>query len=460
MEVIVDRCAGLDVHKDTVVVCVRKPGAGRGRVQEVREYRTWTSALRELRDWLAAEGVSQVAMEATGVYWRPVWAELEGLDGVELLLVNAQHVKNLPGRKTDVNDACWLAQLLECGLLRGSFVPPPVIARLRDLTRYRTKLVQDRAREIQRVQKLLETAGIKLDSVVSDVMGKAARRMLDALIAGERDPASMADMALTRMRPKIAELRLALEGRFGDHHALMLSLHLGHIDQLTATIDRLDAEVAREIAPFGDQVRRLCTIPGIAQRTAEVVIAEIGVDMGRFPTAANLASWAGLCPGHHESAGKKRSGKARKGDAALRVALCEAAWSAARTATPTLLHSSVGSLAAWANATTARRSSLSPTPCSSSSGTCWPTTPTTTNSAVTTSTDETPPPTSAATSLPCNASANTSPSPPPPDTSSGYARAGLPPRTPRAPTTEHLRGILVSGDSWDIGAGQQTSTTR
>lgn len=331
MEVIVERCAGLDVHKDTVMACVRRPGSGGRRVQEVREFRTWTSSLRDLVGWLAAEGVSQVAMEATGVYWRPVWAALEDLDRVEVLLVNAQHVKNLPGRKTDVADACWLAQLLECGLLRGSFVPPPVISRLRDLTRYRKKLVEDRARETQRIQKLLETAGIKLDSVVSDVTGKAARRMLDALVAGERDVEVMADMALTRMRPKIGELRLALEGRFDAHHALMLSMHLGHVDQLTESIDRLDQEVLREIDPFVEQVRLLCTITGIGQRTAEVVIAEIGVDMTRFPTAKHLASWAGLCPGNHESAGKRRSGKARKGDAALRVALCEAAWSAAKT---------------------------------------------------------------------------------------------------------------------------------
>ena len=321
MEVIVERCAALDVHKETVMACVRSPGTGSRRRQEVREFRTWASSLRELREWLAERNVTQVAMEATGVYWRPVWAELEQLDRVELLLVNAQHVKNLPGRKTDVNDACWLAQLLECGLLRGSFVPPPVIARLRDLTRYRTKLVQDRAREIQRVQKVLETAGIKLESVVSDVMGKAARRMIDALVAGERDVDAMAEMALTRMRPKIGELRLALEGRFDDHHALMLSLHLGHIDQLTATIERLDQEVQRELDPFAEQVALLCTIPGIGQRVAEIVIAEIGVDMARFPTARHLASWAGLCPGHHESAGKRRSGKARKGDAALRVAM-------------------------------------------------------------------------------------------------------------------------------------------
>ena len=255
------------------------------RQQEVREFRTWASSLRELRGWLAGQGVTQVAMEATGVYWRPVWAELELLDEVEVLLVNAQHVKNLPGRKTDVNDACWLAQLLECGLLRGSFVPPPVISRLRDLTRYRTRLVQDRAREVQRVQKVLEIAGVKLESVVSDVMGKAARRMIDALVAGERDVEAMAEMALTRMRPKIPELQLALEGRFDDHHTLMLSLHLGHIDQLTATIEQLDREVQRELDPFAEQVRLLCTIPGIGQRVAEVVIAEIGVDMGRFPTA-------------------------------------------------------------------------------------------------------------------------------------------------------------------------------
>jgi transposase len=314
MEVVVERCAALDVHKDTVMACVRRPGNGSKRGHEVREFKTFTATLRELRDWLAAEQVTEVAMEATGVYWRPVWAVLTELDGVELLLVNPHHVKNLPGRKTDVNDAMWLAQLLECGLLRGSFVPPPVIARLRDLTRYRKKLVEDRAREVQRVQKALEIAGVKLDSVVSDVLGKAARRMLEALIAGERDVEVMAEMALTRMRPKIPELQLALEGRFDDHNALMLSMHFG-----------------RELVPFVEQLQRLCTMPGIGQRTAEVVIAEIGVDMSRFPSAGHLASWAGLCPGHHESAGKQRSGKARKGNAALRSALCEAAWSAAKT---------------------------------------------------------------------------------------------------------------------------------
>lgn len=332
MDVIIDRCAALDVHKDTVMACVRVPSqTGRRRSQEVREFRTWTSSLRDLREWLAERGVSQVAMEATGVYWKPIWHVLVELDDVELLLCNAHHVKNLPGRKTDVADAVWLCQLLECGLLRGSFVPPTEIAELRDLTRYRTKLVQDRARETQRIQKLLEDANIKLDSVATDVMGVSARRMLDALIAGERDVDVMADMALTRMRPKIGELRLALEGRFNGHHALLASLHLRHIDELTGLLDAIEEEVDRRTAPFAEQARRLQTIPGIGKRTAEVVIAEIGIDMSRFPTAAHLASWAGLCPGNHESAGKRRSGKARKGNAALRTALCEAAWAAART---------------------------------------------------------------------------------------------------------------------------------
>jgi len=330
MDVIVGRCAALDVHKDTVVACVRRPGA-KGREQEVREFRTFTASLRQLRVWLDGEGVTQVAMEATGVYWKPVWHVLAGLQGVELLLVNAQHVKNLPGRKTDVSDACWLAQLLECGLLRGSFVPTPVMARLRDLTRYRKKLIEQRAQETQRVQKVLEDAGIKLDSVVSDVLGKAARNMLEALIAGERDTELMADMALTRMRPKIGELRLALEGHFSPHHALMLDMHLTHIDHLTVTIERLDAEVDRELRPFGEQMLRLRTIPGINRRVAEVVIAEIGVDMSRFPSARHLASWAGLCPGNDESAGKRRSGRHRKGNPTLQSALVEAAWAAART---------------------------------------------------------------------------------------------------------------------------------
>ncbi len=333
MEVIVSRCAALDVHKDTVMGCVRRPDGNGGRVQEVREFRTFTAGLRALRAWLAGHGVTQVAMEATGVYWKPVWHVLEAEPSWELLLTNAQHVKNLPGRKTDVADAIWLCQLLECGLLRGSFIPPRPIQQLRDLTRYRKKLIEERTREIQRIQKLLEDAGIKLDSVVSDVLGKSARAMLEALITGERDPIVLAEMAQTRMRPKIGDLRLALEGGFDDHHALMLRLHLQHVDQLCASIDGLDVEVDRLIRPFVEEHRRLTTIPGVGKRTAEVIIAEIGVDMSRFPTAGHLASWAGMCPGNHESAGKRRTGKARKGDAALRSALCESAWAAARTRT-------------------------------------------------------------------------------------------------------------------------------
>jgi transposase len=331
MDVMVPRCAALDVHKDTVMAAIRTPGKGRTRRQVVREFRTFTKDLVALRDWLVSEAVTQVAMEATGVYWKPVWHVLEEAAGFDLLLVNPHHSKNLPGRKTDVKDAEWLAQLLECGLLRGSFVPPKAVAQLRDLTRYRTKLTQERTREIQRLQKLLEDAGIKLDSVVTDVVGKSAREMIEALIAGERDPAVLADMARTRMRPKIGELQEALVGRFEDHHALMARMHLDHIDQLSEIVDRLDAEVDRLMAPFAEPATRVMSVPGIAKRSAEVIVSEIGVDMSRFPTPQHLASWVGLCPGHDESAGKRRSGRARKGNGALRAAMCEAAWAASHT---------------------------------------------------------------------------------------------------------------------------------
>jgi transposase len=327
VDVMVERCAGLDVHKKTVMAAVRTPGPAGKRRQVVREFSTYNEGLLALRAWLVAEGVTKVVMEATGVYWRPVWHVLEEAS-FELLLANARHVKNLPGRKTDVADAAWLAQLLECGLLRGSFVPPRDIARLRDLTRYRTNLVRERAREVQRLQKLLEDAGVKLESVVTDVSGKASRSMVEALIAGERDPDVLANMALTRMRPKIPELRKALVGRFDDHHALLARMHLDHIDQIAEMVARLDEEVDRLMAPFAEPAHQLMSVPGVGKRTAEVVVSEIGVDMSRFPTAAHLASWAGLCPGNNESAGKKKSGRPRKGDEALRTALCEAAWAA------------------------------------------------------------------------------------------------------------------------------------
>lgn len=262
MDVLVDRCAGLDVHKGTVMAAIRTPGEGAERREVVREFQTFTDGLVALRDWLRSEGVSHVAMEATGVYWKPVWYVLEGLPGVELLLVNARHSKNLPGRKTDVADAMWIAQLLECGLLRGSFVPPREVAQLRDLTRYRTKIVGERVREIQRIQKLLEDAGIKLDSVASDVMGKSCREMLEALIAGERDPLVLADKARTNLRRKIPDLRRALVGRFDGHHALLLRMHLDHVDQLMAMEQRLDQEVDRLMAPFAEEATRLTSIPG------------------------------------------------------------------------------------------------------------------------------------------------------------------------------------------------------
>lgn len=331
MEVVVERCAGLDVHQKTVMACVRSPREGNKRQEKVREFSAFDRGLRELRDWLKAEQVTQVAMEATGIYWRPVWYVLEELDGVEVLVVNARHVKNVPGRKTDVKDAQWLAQLLECGLLKGSFVPTPVMQRLRDLTRYRARLVNDRAREVLRIHKVLEDAGIKLDAVISDVLGVSGRQMLEALIGGERNPEVLANMAKRRMRAKIPELNEALVGRFGDHHARMARHHLDHIDQLDAAIDSLDQEVEGELVPFKRQMTRLETIPGIGQTVAEVVVAEVGVDMSRFPTPQHLASWAGLCPGNYESAGRSKSGRTVKGNAALCSAMCEAAWAASHT---------------------------------------------------------------------------------------------------------------------------------
>jgi transposase len=330
MEIVEERCAGLDVHKDTVVACVRTPGERPGRRhQEVRTFGTFASQLHDLGAWLAAEGVTLAVMEATGVYWKPVWFALE--ERCALMLVNATHVKKVPGRKTDVKDAEWLAQLAECGLLRGSFVPPEPIRDLRDLTRYHKKLVQERGRECQRVQKVLEDAGVKLSSVASDVLGRSGRDMLDALIAGERDPAVLAEMARGRMRPKIATLREALAtARFRDHHAVMLGEHLAHVDHLDRALARLDAQVDEVMAPFVDARDALMTIPGVGKKAAEVIIAEIGVDMGQFPTADHLASWAGMCPGNKRSAGKNYSGRTPQGDPWLSGMLTECAWSVRR----------------------------------------------------------------------------------------------------------------------------------
>lgn len=330
METLYERCAGLDIGKDEVVACVRAPDGGGGRRVEVRTFGTFTRQLEALAAWLADAGVTTVVMEATGQYWKPVWYVLEERD-LELLLVNARHVKILPGRKTDVKDAEWLAQLLECGLVHGSFVPEPVFRQLRDLTRDRKRYVDEVARESLRVQKILEDTGLKLSSVVTDTLGKTGRHILEALIAGERDPAVLADMALGRARRKIPQLERALVGHFSDHHAFMLRGHLDHIDYLEGLIARLDERVDEVMAPFASQRDRLQTIPGVGKRAAEVIIAEIGVDMSRFPTAAHLASWAGMCPGNNESAGKHLSGRTRKGDPWLSGLLTQCGWAARRT---------------------------------------------------------------------------------------------------------------------------------
>jgi len=307
---------------------VRGPGEDGRRRHEVRTFLTFTGELEALADWLTAEGVTQVVMEATGQYWKPVWYVLEDR-GFELLLVNARHVKILPGRKTDVSDAAWLAELLEHGLLRGSFVPPPAIRELRDLTRYRKRLIQQHTAEDQRVQKTLEDAGIKLDSVASDVLGVSGRAMLRALVAGERDPDVLAELARGALRKKIPLLRQAMRGRFNDHHALLVRLAMDHLEYLEGTIATLDAEVDKVIAPFAEARDRLDTITGVGKRAAECIIAEIGTDMTRFPTAAHLASWAGLCPGNNITGGKRRSGKTNKGNRWLGEVLNECAWSAA-----------------------------------------------------------------------------------------------------------------------------------
>jgi transposase len=332
MDLLVERCAGLDVAKQEVVACVRTPapGAGGQRRQEIRTFATFSADLEALADWLQTEGVTQVVMEATGQYWKPIWYVLEGR-GLDLLLVNARHVKILPGRKTDVADAAWLAELLEHGLLRSSFVPPPEIRQLRDLTRYRKKLIQAHTAETQRVHKTLEDAGIKLDSVAADVLGVSGRAMLAALVAGERDPVVLAELARGKLRKKLPELRQALRGRFGDHHALLVGLSLRHLEHLERAISQLDQRVDQVMAPFAVARDRLDTITGVGKRAAETIIAEIGTDMSAFPTAGHLASWAGRCPGNNLTGGKRRSGTPTKGNRWLGEVLIECAWAAAHT---------------------------------------------------------------------------------------------------------------------------------
>ena len=329
MEQVLERPAALDVHKAQVTACVREPDGRGGRREEVETFPTTVAGLLVLADWLEAHRVEQVAMEATGVYWKPVWAVLE--DRVPCLLVNAAHVKQVPGRKTDVADAQWLCRLLEAGLLRANLVPPKPVRTLRNLTRYRKTQIQDRQREANRLHKLLEDTGIKLDCVASDVLGKSGRAMLDALVAGTTDPHVLADLAKGRLRKKIPALREALEGRFDAQHALIVGQILAHLDFLDEAIERLSDAIEEQIAPFAPAIELLITIPGVQRRTAEVIIAETGGDMTAFPSARHLASWAGVCPGNDRSAGKRRSGTTRKGSKWLRGALGEAAIAAART---------------------------------------------------------------------------------------------------------------------------------
>ncbi len=331
MERVIERGCGLDVHKKTVAACVRVPGPQGAREQHVRTFGTTTAELLALRDWLEAYGVTHVAMESTGVYWKPIFYVLE--DAFTCVLANAAHIAQVPGRKTDVKDCVWIAQLLEHGLVRGSFVPPEPIRELRDLTRYRKALIHEQTREANRLHKVLEDAGIKLASVASDVLGASGRAMLEALMRGTSDPDVLADLARGKLRKKLPALRQALAGRFRPHHAFLVSQLLAHLDYLDEVIETLSTRVDEVIAPFAEEVSRLDTIPGVNKRTAEVLIAEIGVDMGVFPTAAHLASWAGLCPGNNESAGKHKSGRTRKGDRWLRATLTEAALAAGTRST-------------------------------------------------------------------------------------------------------------------------------
>jgi transposase len=336
VEVLYQRCAGIDVHKDQVTVAVRLPGAGpRGRSTTVRKFPAFYGVLREMARWLVSVSVTHVAMEATGIYTMPVYhALLEAGAFEQVLVCNAAHVKNVPGRKTDAVDAAWLAELLECGLLAGSFIPEEKVKAVRDVARYRKKLVGQRTSEFQRLGGVLQDAGIKIDSVASSIGTMSGRAMIEALIDGERRGAVLAELARGRMRSKIPDLTLALQGRFGDHHALMCRLHLEHIDHLDDMVARLDAQIEGMMIPFRHQQDLLVTIPGIGPKAAAAIISEIGPAPHEFFTSdAHLASWAGLCPGNHESAGKRKHGKPRKGNQHLQPLLVEAAWSAVQTDT-------------------------------------------------------------------------------------------------------------------------------
>ena len=326
MDVILGCCAGLDVHKDSVEACVRRMSAA-GKVEhEVRHWGTTTRELVAMAEWLGAMSVTHVAMESTGVYWKPIFNILEAQ--FEILLVNARHMKNVPGRKTDIRDCQWIAQLLQHGLLKGSFIPPRWQRELRDLTRQRTQLIDETSRVSNRIQKVLEDANVKLGSVASNVLGASGRSMLEAMVAGEDDPAQLADLARRRLRSKIPQLQQALYGKLTGHHRWMLKLLLDQLQTNEQFIARLDERIAELARPQQPVLEKLDAIPGVDRRVAEVLLAEIGTDVTPFPSDAHLASWAGICPGNNESAGKKRSGKTTKGSRWLRQALVQAAWAA------------------------------------------------------------------------------------------------------------------------------------
>lgn len=329
MDVVYTHCCGLDVHKKTVAACLITSTAGAEPVKEIRTFGTMTADLLALADWLQEAGCTHVAMESTGVYWRPVYNLLEGQ--FELLVVNAQHMKAVPGRKTDVKDAAWIAELLRHGLLRGSFIPSKPQRQLRELTRYRSTLVQDRARALNRLQAVLEDANLKLASVVTDINGVSAQAMLEAILAGQRDVEVLADLARGRLRAKRAQLKVALEGRVTAHHSFVMTEHLSTLEYLDEAIERVSGEIDQRLTADQEAIALLDTIPGVGQRAAEILIAEIGTDMSRFPSAKHLASWAGMCPGNHESGGKRLSGKTRKGNRWLRQVLVEIAHVASKT---------------------------------------------------------------------------------------------------------------------------------
>ena len=328
MNLIHPSCAAIDVHKRTAVTSVSWVNE-QGKLQrETRTFSTMTEDLERLREWLAERRVTHVAMESTGVFWKPIFNILE--EHFIVVLANAAHVKALPGRKTDVRDSEWLPELMQHGLIWGSFIPPAPIRELRDLTRYRTGLIQERTREANRIQKVLEDANLKLAAVASDVLGVSGRQMLEAIIDGEADPRRLADLAKRKLRRKQAELEQALAGRVKPHHQLLLRELLDHVDYLDRAIARVSATIEERTRPFAAALALLCSIPGVKQRTAEVLLAEIGTDMSRFLSARHLGSWAAVCPGNNESGGKRRSGQTRRGNRWLRAALLQAAWAATR----------------------------------------------------------------------------------------------------------------------------------